>query len=160
MFDLTTTRAGATPGGAARPTRRGGPTLAAGLFIVLGALASADSRAQIHGGGSPMPGGGTPMHGGSAPMHGAGTPTASAKPLARSAHPADPGADVPALVYRSSLSQYRRHADPSPKAWRDANDEVLRIGGWRAYLREAASAAPDSAPSGAPASSAATGAPR
>lgn len=49
----------------------------------------------------------------------------------------DPSAAVPALSYRSSLQTYRRHVEGPPRSWREANDEVLRIGGWRSYLREA-----------------------
>lgn len=63
--------------------------------------------------------------------------------------PADPGAATAALEHRSALSAYRRVGgeDPPPMAWRDANDTVARIGGWRAYAREAqGAAAPASAP--------------
>ena len=41
-----------------------------------------------------------------------------------------------ASVYRSAWSGYRPFADEKPITWKDANDEVRRIGGWRAYLRE------------------------
>jgi hypothetical protein len=53
--------------------------------------------------------------------------------------PADPRAAAAALEHRSALSAYRRVGgeDPPPLAWRDANDTVARIGGWRAYAREA-----------------------
>jgi hypothetical protein len=61
--------------------------------------------------------------------------------------PADAKAPTGALVYRSALAAYRSHATPVPPlGWREANDAVERIGGWRAYAREA-SAAPASAPS-------------
>ena len=63
--------------------------------------------------------------------------------------PADPRAAAAALEHRSALSAYRRVGgeDPPPLAWRDANDTVARIGGWRAYAREAqGAAAPASAP--------------
>ena len=64
------------------------------------------------------------------------------------ADPLDPAASVPALVYRSSLStDYRRlRADPAVP-WREANDTVGRIGGWRAYLREASQPEPAAVPS-------------
>ena len=42
----------------------------------------------------------------------------------------------PASVYRSAWSGYRPFADEKVISWKDANDEVRRIGGWRAYLRE------------------------
>jgi hypothetical protein len=64
--------------------------------------------------------------------------------------PADPKAVTAPLVYRSALGDYRKAAAESPPtAWRVANDAVERIGGWRAYAREAAAApAAASAPGG------------
>ena len=64
---------------------------------------------------------------------------AQAQPAVPSARPdpLDPKANVPALTYPSSLSQYRRADDGKPVSWRDANDTVTRIGGWRVYAREA-----------------------
>ncbi len=56
-------------------------------------------------------------------------------------------AEVPAAQYRSAFAGYRRHAEAAPTAWKDANDTVTRIGGWRAYAREAAAPAA-SAPAG------------
>lgn len=68
--------------------------------------------------------------------------------------PADAKATAPALQHRSALAGYRRFdAEPPPLAWREANDRVERIGGWRAYAREAsapAPAAPASSPSPTP----------
>ena len=52
-------------------------------------------------------------------------------------------------VYRSAWSGYRPFADEKVISWKDANDEVLRIGGWRAYLRESQSG--DDTPRTAPA---------
>jgi hypothetical protein len=51
--------------------------------------------------------------------------------------PLDPQAKVPALLFESSFARYRRLAEGAPIAWREANDTVTRIGGWRVYLREA-----------------------
>ena len=62
--------------------------------------------------------------------------------------PLDPNASVPALSYESSFSQYRRLGDEKPVSWRDANDTVTRIGGWRVYAREAQQ--PDPAPAAKP----------
>ena len=67
---------------------------------------------------------------------------------------ADPKAPVPPVIHRSALTDYRPLGDAGVGPWRDANDEVGRIGGWRAYSREAQSAresargahAPQSAP--------------
>jgi hypothetical protein len=75
--------------------------------------------------------------------------SASAQP----AHPADATAAVPPLPYRSAFSGYKRLSEPPATGWKAANQNVERIGGWRAYAREANAPAPTaSAP--APAASA------
>lgn len=51
--------------------------------------------------------------------------------------PLDPKAQVPSVRYESSLAQFRRIRDDKPVGWREANDAVARIGGWRVYAREA-----------------------
>ena len=51
--------------------------------------------------------------------------------------PLDPRAQVPSVRYESSFAQFRRIGDDKPVAWREANDAVARIGGWRVYAREA-----------------------
>lgn len=40
------------------------------------------------------------------------------------------------LMYESPLRAYKAYADQSVESWREANDRVGRIGGWRAYARE------------------------
>ncbi|MFT3778931.1 MAG: hypothetical protein QM772_11770 [Ottowia sp.] len=47
---------------------------------------------------------------------------------------------------RSAFEGYRAYAEPPATGWRQANDTVGRIGGWRAYAREAQAAQPESAP--------------
>ena len=65
--------------------------------------------------------------------------TAVASPLPpRAADPTHSQAEVPAAHYRSAFASYRRHIEAVPTAWKDANDTVTRIGGWRTYAREAA----------------------
>ena len=78
---------------------------------------------------------------------------AQAQPSAAAARPdpLDPKASVPTLRYESSVAQYRRLGEEKPVSWRDANDTVTRIGGWRVYAREAQQ--PDPAPTTAPESS-------
>lgn len=55
-----------------------------------------------------------------------------------------PKAAVPAtetsLQFDSTFTGYRAYTEQAVGSWRDANDEVGRIGGWRAYAREAAPA--------------------
>ena len=77
---------------------------------------------------------------------------AQAQPAATAARPdpLDPKASVPTLRYESSFAQYRRLGEEKPVSWRDANDTVTRIGGWRVYAREAQQ--PDPAPTTAPTS--------
>lgn len=62
--------------------------------------------------------------------------TPAAAPAARP-DPLDPGASVPALSYRSAFAGYRGAGDDKPLSWREANEAVARIGGWRVYAREA-----------------------
>ncbi len=78
-----------------------------------------------------------------AQAQGAGSPTAT--PATRS-DPLDAKASVPSLTYRSSFSRYRGLSDDKPVGWREANDAVARIGGWRVYAREAQQ--PEATPSG------------
>ena len=65
--------------------------------------------------------------------------TAQAEPPFRPAKPdpLDPKASVPTLTYESAFAPYRRLGDEKPLSWREANDTVARIGGWRVYAREA-----------------------
>lgn len=76
----------------------------------------------------------------------------TAPPVARP-DPLDAQARVPALQYESSFGASRRSADDKPLSWREANDQVARIGGWRVYAREALPPEPAAPrPIGAPAS--------
>lgn len=50
--------------------------------------------------------------------------------------PGDPKAAVPPLRYDSAFARYRSNAEVEVGAWREANDNVGRIGGWRVYGRE------------------------
>ena len=70
-------------------------------------------------------------------------------PATAPSDPLDAQATVPAFAYRSALTDYRRIGDEAPVPWREANDTVGRIGGWRAYAREAS--APEAPESAAPA---------
>lgn len=55
-----------------------------------------------------------------------------------------PAANV--LRYESVFARYRSYRDEKTGSWREANETVDRIGGWRAYAKEAQqpdSTAPD-----------------
>ncbi|MCB1996202.1 MAG: hypothetical protein H6933_02285 [Burkholderiaceae bacterium] len=58
--------------------------------------------------------------------------------------PTNVDADVPPLKHQSALQRYRPLGETPLKSWRAANEAVARIGGWRAYLREAT--APEATP--------------
>jgi hypothetical protein len=64
--------------------------------------------------------------------HAQGTPSRAERD-----DPLDPRARVPAASYPSPLANYRRLGDETPGSWKAANETVNRIGGWRAYSREA-----------------------
>ncbi len=40
-------------------------------------------------------------------------------------------------AYRSALEGYQRYTEEKTVNWKDANDATARIGGWRAYAKEA-----------------------
>lgn len=45
-------------------------------------------------------------------------------------------ADAPALTYRSVFEGYQPFADEKIIGWKQANETVREIGGWRAYAKE------------------------
>ena len=51
--------------------------------------------------------------------------------------PLDAQVRVPAVTHSSALSSYRKLGDDKRIDWKEANKAVNRIGGWRAYAREA-----------------------
>lgn len=53
---------------------------------------------------------------------------ATAQTVARP-DPADPKAAVPARAYESAFKDYRPYADPEIVRWRQANDDMGRLGG-------------------------------
>ena len=55
--------------------------------------------------------------------------------------PADASAAVASTIYQSPFADYRVLGDDKHVGWRNANDTVGKIGGWRAYAREASDAA-------------------
>lgn len=89
---------------------------------------------------------------------------AQADPKAGKPDPSDPLAVVPATTYASPLARFRSAGEIKLGSWQEANATVTRIGGWRAYAREASQPepaaqrdasrpAPAAAPSPAPAAS-------
>lgn len=54
---------------------------------------------------------------------------------AQPAAPSNPPLVIP--VYRSAFETYKPYTEQSVATWRDSNDTAARVGGWRAYAREA-----------------------
>lgn len=73
------------------------------------------------------------------------SPAKSVAPSSKAADASDPKAIVPPLVYRSAFQGYRPNAEAEVGKWKETNDKVGRIGGWRVYAKEAAQ--PDAAAS-------------
>ncbi|MDP3136422.1 MAG: hypothetical protein Q8N17_08845 [Burkholderiaceae bacterium] len=65
----------------------------------------------------------------------------------RAAVAAAPGTAAAALGYGSAFEGYQRFDDEPVRSWKDSNATVERIGGWRAYARQAQ--APASQPAAA-----------
>lgn len=74
-------------------------------------------------------------------LAGGAGPCAAQATGAAPARPDDPSATVPPVEYRSPFARYRPLGEVTPGPWRAMNDEVGRIGGWKAYAREAQEAA-------------------
>lgn len=70
------------------------------------------------------------------------TTQANAQSSASAASPANlaaPATPEPTALpaYRSALEGYQRYTEEKMVNWKEANDATARIGGWRAYAREA-----------------------
>jgi hypothetical protein len=66
-----------------------------------------------------------------------GVPAPAFAQPAAAADPLNAKASVPPTAYRSAFTSYRRLGEVPAVSWREANDAVARIGGWRVYAREA-----------------------
>lgn len=64
----------------------------------------------------------------------------SGQAIAAAPDPADANAVTPVTIYQSPFADYRPLGEDTDTPWRDANETVGKIGGWRAYAREAAEA--------------------
>ncbi len=70
----------------------------------------------------------------------------AAAALGAQAQTAPPPAPAPQLSYRSAFEGYQAYKNDKPTPWVEANDTVGRIGGWRAYAKEAAEAEAPASP--------------
>lgn len=75
--------------------------------------------------------------------------TAQVGPSIVAADPLDPRAAAPAVTHRSAFADYKPQTEQAVGDWREANDTVGRVGGWRAYARESQGATPADAGSNA-----------
>ena len=66
------------------------------------------------------------------------------------ADPLDPKATVAPLIYRSAFQGYRPNTEAEVGSWKEANDRVGSIGGWRVYAKEAQQADVPASPASAP----------
>ena len=74
--------------------------------------------------------------------------------LASLAAHAQPAAARPALTppaFQSALESYQPYTDDNIVDWKAANDTTARIGGWRAYAKEASAPAVPATPAASPA---------
>ena len=69
----------------------------------------------------------------------AAVPAAYAEPSAKAAE-ASP--ENGGRIYGSAFDGYRPYSDQPVLSWREANDRVGQIGGWRTYAKEAYSSTP------------------
>lgn len=67
------------------------------------------------------------------------TATVAATAAAQAPPAGEPGTSLhpPALSYQSPLDGYKPFVEEELVPWKEANDNVARIGGWRTYAREA-----------------------
>lgn len=78
------------------------------------------------------------------PLLAASTLFAQAAAPARPSTAPAPQGSAPA-AFRSAMDGYRPFSDEKQTPWKEANETVRQVGGWRAYAKEAAAAAPDKA---------------
>lgn len=65
------------------------------------------------------------------------------------ASPAPVTQTSPAPAFRSAMDGYKPYTEESTVNWKEANDTTARIGGWRAYAKEARQMqTPEAPPSG------------
>ena len=93
------------------------PFTAVAVALALAALAAAPVSAQSTAGPAPSP----------SPQGAAHSPT-------------------PPLAWRSAFDGYQPYTDAKVLPWKQSNDTVGAVGGWRAYAREAQASEPKAEP--------------
>lgn len=64
-------------------------------------------------------------------------PVLSAAQSSAPAAPASATQASPPPVFRSAMDGYKPYTEEATVNWKEANDTTARIGGWRAYAKEA-----------------------
>ena len=63
--------------------------------------------------------------------------TPVAAPAVAPAPMAPPSQTAPPAAYRSAFEGYQAYSDEKIAPWKESNDTVGKVGGWRAYAKEA-----------------------
>ena len=71
---------------------------------------------------------------------------AQTQPVPATSTPEAVRADAGAHPYRSALEGYRPFDEEKVLSWKEANDTVGRVGGWKVYAREAQGDGAEAAP--------------
>ncbi len=66
----------------------------------------------------------------------AGHASGQTAPAAAAAAAAAPSAAMP-VPHKSAFDGYKAYSDDKMTSWKAANEDVARIGGWRAYAKQA-----------------------
>lgn len=67
--------------------------------------------------------------------HAHGAPRSQDKPSA-SPTPSEPAEARPSTANTRSMATYRAYSEPAVAPWRQSNEQVAKVGGWRTYARE------------------------
>jgi len=68
---------------------------------------------------------------------------AQTAPAAPTPQKKPPAAQTAPATFQSAMEGYKPYTDQKTGNWKEANELVARIGGWRAYAKEAAQTEPD-----------------
>ncbi len=64
-------------------------------------------------------------------------------PAAQAPQKKAPSAQVAPATFQSTLDSYKPYTEEKTGNWKEANELTARIGGWKAYAKEAAQTEPD-----------------
>lgn len=117
------------------PTARARASTLRGMLLALAIAAAGTFPAHVAGAAEP-------------PSRPAVPPALPPAAASAAPDPLDSRAAVPPLRHLGSLARRPPAAELPALDWREANERVRAVGGWRAYLREAQRREPDAAQAG------------